>query len=48
MIVLPLFSDQDFNAYRVEAQEVGVRVEIRGMTGQTLVKAVGRILNDER
>lgn len=48
MIVLPLFADQDYNAYRIEALEVGVRVEIRGMTENSLVDAVGKILSDDK
>ncbi|ODN03396.1 UDP-glucuronosyltransferase 2B15 [Orchesella cincta] len=48
MIVIPLFADQDYNAYRIEAQEVGLRAEIRGMTADTLVTAVDKILKDDK
>ncbi|CAL8148111.1 unnamed protein product [Orchesella dallaii] len=48
MIVIPLFADQDYNAYRIEAQQVGLRAEIRGMTEDTLVTAVDKILKDEK
>lgn len=48
LIVLPLFSDQDMNAYRVHNQQLGIRVEIRGITNTTLASAVEKILSEEK
>lgn len=44
MIVMPMFADQDYNAYRVEAQELGIRIEIRGMTEDSLLLATDKVL----
>ncbi len=48
LMVVPLFADQDYNAYRIEAQEVGTLVEIRGMTEETLVNAVDKVLKNDK
>jgi UDP:flavonoid glycosyltransferase YjiC (YdhE family) len=48
MIVLPLFVDQDYNAYRIEAQKVGFRLEIRGMTFSKMDDAITKILTDNQ
>jgi len=45
---MPLFADQDYNAYRVEAQKVGFRVEIRDLTFDIMNRAVNDILTDEQ
>jgi len=43
---MPLFADQDYNSYRIEAQKVGFRVEIRDLTLDIMNKAVHDILSD--
>lgn len=48
MIVMPLFADQDYNAYRIEAQEVGLKVEIQGLTEETLINAVEKVLKNDK
>jgi len=46
VIILPLFADQDFNGFRVEAQEIGMRVEVRDLTTKSMQNAVYQILTD--
>jgi UDP:flavonoid glycosyltransferase YjiC (YdhE family) len=41
-----LFSDQDYNGYRVHAQKVGVRLEIRGLDPDILQNALNLVLHD--
>jgi len=46
--VIPLFADQDYNAYRIEAQNVGLRLEIKTLTFSDLDKAISEILTNKR
>ncbi|XP_021955895.1 2-hydroxyacylsphingosine 1-beta-galactosyltransferase [Folsomia candida] len=48
LIVLPLFADQDYNAFRVDAQKVGVRLEVRDLTFEQLDAALIKILTDSQ
>jgi len=48
LIVLPLFADQDYNAYRVDAQNVGFRLEIRDLDFPMMDKALTSILSDTK
>lgn len=45
---LPILLDQDYNAYRIEAQEVGFRLEIGELTFSLMDEALSKILGDER
>jgi glucuronosyltransferase len=46
VIGVPLFGDQDFNAYRLEAQAIGVKLELKGMTQENMDTAVEKILTN--
>jgi len=46
VIAMPLFADQDFQAYRVQAQEIGVRLEAALFSQEILDEAVWKILNN--
>jgi glucuronosyltransferase len=48
VIIVPLFADQDFNGFRVEAQEIGMRVEVRDLTSRAMQNAVHQILTDSK
>jgi len=48
VIIVPLFADQDFNGFRVEAQEIGVRVEVRDLNVKHMQEAVDNILTDAK
>ena len=43
LIVIPLFADQDYNAYRIEAESLGIRLELRELSSQGIVRAVNAI-----
>lgn len=45
VIAMPLFADQDFQAYRIEAQEIGVRIEVGQLNEEILEDAIWKILN---
>lgn len=40
--------DQDYNAFRVDAQKVGVRLEVRDLTFEQLDAALIKILTDSQ
>jgi len=44
LIALPLFVDQDLSAYRIQAQEIGIRLEARDFTQEALDTAIGEII----
>lgn len=46
LIVLPLFADQDFNAYRIRAQGLGVSIEFRDFSQELMDEAVGKVLSN--
>lgn len=48
LIALPLFADQDFSAYRIQAQEVGVAVELREFSEEVLDSAIHEILHNTK
>ena len=48
VIILPLFADQDFNGFRVEAQEIGLRVEVRDLTVNSMQNAVKQLLTNDK
>jgi UDP:flavonoid glycosyltransferase YjiC (YdhE family) len=46
MVAVPLFADQPANAERVHELGVGVRVDVAGLTAETLAAAVARVLGE--
>ena len=44
LIGLPLFADQDMSAYRIHAQELGVRLEARDLNQEKMDSAMGEII----
>jgi len=48
MVLLKILLDQDYNAYRIEAQEVGFRLEIRDLNFEIMDKALSRILTNSK
>jgi len=44
LIALPLFADQDLTAYRIEAQEIGIRLEARDLSQELMDRAMGEII----
>ena len=44
MIAVPLFADQDLYAYRIQVQELGVYLEVRGLSQETLDEAVHAVM----
>ena len=48
LIGTPLFADQDYSAYRLEAQEVGVKLEIKGLTQERMNGVVEKILTNPK
>jgi len=48
LIVLPLFADQDFNAYRIKAQELGVSIELSEFSQGVMDEAFREILENKK
>ena len=48
VIGIPLYGDQDFNAYRLQAHEVGTKLELKGITQENMDAAVEEILTNPK
>ena len=48
LLVLPLFADQDINAQRVSAQELGIKIELREFSQSILDNAFAEILGNKK
>jgi UDP:flavonoid glycosyltransferase YjiC (YdhE family) len=48
LIVFPLFADQDYNAYRINIQELGVSIEPRDFSQELMDGAVEAILRNPK
>ncbi|CAG7815591.1 unnamed protein product, partial [Allacma fusca] len=48
VVLLPLFADQDYNGHRVEAYEIGIRLEAATLTSQVMENAVREVLTNEK
>ncbi|CAG7725202.1 unnamed protein product [Allacma fusca] len=48
VILLPLFTDQDYNGYRIEATEIGIRLEMQNLNSKVLIRSLYEILNNPK
>jgi len=48
LLVMPFFADQDYNAYRVSAQGVGLVIELKEFSQSLLDGAFEEILGNEK
>jgi glucuronosyltransferase len=48
LVAMPFFADQDFSAYRIVAQEVGLLLESRGLTQEIMDSTFHEILNNPK
>lgn len=48
LIAVPLFADQDVNAYRIQIQEVGLTLEIKGLDQTRMDSTVEEILTNQK
>ncbi|CAG7697011.1 unnamed protein product [Allacma fusca] len=48
VILIPLFVDQDYNAYRIEATEIGIRLEMRTLNSKILITSLNQVLNNPK
>ena len=48
VICVPLFLDQDFNANRILAQELGVNLELKGVTQEIMDATVEKLLSNPK
>jgi len=46
VVAMPLFADQDAQAYRIQAQKIGVYVEAAELTQGMLDEAISEILHN--
>ena len=47
IIAVPLFGDQDYNAYHIQAHQLGVLVEARDLNAQLLINAIREVLENK-
>ncbi|CAG7710052.1 unnamed protein product [Allacma fusca] len=48
VILMPLFADQDYNGYRIQATEIGIRLEMRDINTNLMVESVSQVLNNPK
>lgn len=48
LITLPIFAEQDYQSYKVQARGVGIRLEIRELTADQLASAIFNITTQPR
>jgi len=48
LLALPLFADQDLSAYRIHAQELGVRLEANYLNQEMMDSAMGDLINNPK
>ena len=48
IIGLPLVADEDYDAYRIEMEQIGVRLEVKTLTVEQLVWSINEILTNNK
>ena len=48
IIGLPLVADEDYDAYRIEMEQIGVRLEVKTLTIEQLIWSVNEILTNNK
>nr|CAD7410702.1 unnamed protein product [Timema poppensis] len=48
LIAIPFFSDQDFNAKKVEEKGIGIKLDFAEITKEELLFSLGKVINDSR
>nr|CAD7576195.1 unnamed protein product [Timema californicum] len=46
LIAIPFFSDQDFNAKKVEEKGIGIKLDFAEITKEELLFSLGKVIND--
>ncbi|CAG7725584.1 unnamed protein product [Allacma fusca] len=48
VILIPIFGDQDYNGYRVEATEIGIRLELKHLNSEILSTSLNQVLHNPK
>ncbi len=43
LITIPIFAEQDFQSYKLQARKLGIRLELRELTSDALTHAISEI-----